>query len=156
MGPVKPQTIHDIIIQPLQRFPDERGTVMHIMKATDPAFKGFGEVYCSSIFPGVVKAWHLHHRITLNYVVIKGMIKFVLYDNRELSPSKGVIQEIFMGDTHYIRVTVPPGIWSGFKGIGTETALVCNLIDHPHDPTESQRCDPYHNDIPYDWSRKDR
>lgn len=154
MGDVK--SIDGVIVTELKRFPDERGTVMHVMKATDPEFKGFGEVYCSSVYPGAVKGWHIHTRITLNYVVLSGMIKFVLYDEREGSPSKGVLQEIYMGGQNYVRVTVPPGIWSGFKGIGTEPALVCNVIDQPHDPTEARRCDPHGGGIPYDWARKDR
>ncbi|NIM10376.1 MAG: dTDP-4-dehydrorhamnose 3,5-epimerase [Candidatus Aminicenantes bacterium] len=154
MGEIKP--IDGVIIKPLKRFPDERGTVMHIMKATDEEFKGFGEVYCSSIYPGVVKGWHYHENVTLNYVVLKGMIKFVLYDEREGSPSKGFIQEIFMGDQNYVRVTVPPGIWNGFKCMGTEPALVCNVIDKPHDEAETRRCDPHDVSIPYDWKRKDK
>ena len=154
MGEIK--TIHDVIIKNLKRFPDERGTVMHIMKSTDEEFKAFGEVYCSTVFPGVVKGWHYHENITLNYVVVAGMIKFVLYDERENSPSKGVVQEIFMGDSNYVRVTVPPRIWSGFKGIGTETAIVCNLIDFPHDQSISKRCNPYLCYIPYNWDRIDK
>ena len=150
------KTIAGVVITPLKRFPDERGMVMHMMKATDAEFKGFGEVYCSSIYPGVVKGWHYHEKVTLNYVVLKGMIKFVLFDEREGSPSKGVIQEIFMGEQNYVRVTVPPGIWNGFKGIGAGEALVCNVIDQPHDDAETRRCDPHDNHIPYDWSRKDK
>lgn len=150
------KSIDGIIIKKLKRFSDERGIVMHIMKSTEEEFKGFGEVYCSSIYPGVVKGWHFHEKITLNYVVLKGMIKFVLFDEREHSPTKGVIQEIFMGDNNYVRVTVPPGIWSGFKCIGTEPAMVCNVIDSPHDETEVRRCDPHNDHLPYDWTRKDR
>ncbi|MGE5340258.1 MAG: dTDP-4-dehydrorhamnose 3,5-epimerase family protein [Candidatus Omnitrophota bacterium] len=148
--------IHDVIIKPLKRFPDERGTVMHIMKSSDEEFKSFGEVYCSTIYPGVVKGWHIHEKITLNYVVLNGMIKFVLYDDRKGSPTRGVVQEIFMGDLNYVRVTVPPHIWSGFKCMGTEMAMVCNIIDLPHDDTEAKRTDPYENHIPYSWDRKDR
>ncbi|MCP5048079.1 MAG: dTDP-4-dehydrorhamnose 3,5-epimerase [bacterium] len=145
--------IHDVKITPLKRFPDERGVVMHIMKATDGEFKGFGEVYASSVYPGVVKGWHFHKKITINYVVLSGTIKFVLFDERDDSTSKGIVQEIFMGDENYVRVTVPPGIWNGFQCIGNETALVCNVIDFPHDPTEAKRCDPHENHIPYDWEK---
>lgn len=148
--------IEGVVITPLKQFPDDRGTVMHIMKATDAGFKGFGEVYCSTVYPGVVKGWHLHRKITLNYVVLSGMITFVLYDERAGSPTNGAVQEIVMGDRNYVRVTVPPGIWSGFKCIGTEPAMVCNVIDLPHDPSEAQRCDPHNNHIPYEWARKDR
>jgi dTDP-4-dehydrorhamnose 3,5-epimerase len=150
------KNIDGVIIKELKRFPDERGTVMHVLKATEPEFKGFGEVYCSSVYPGVVKGWHIHSEITLNYVVLTGMIKFVLYDERKDSPTNGRVQEIYMGEQNYVRVTVPPGIWSGFKGIGAEPALVCNVIDKPHDPSEARRCDPHDNRIPYVWTRKDR
>jgi len=153
MGTVNPiNTIHDVLITPLKRFPDERGTVMHVLKSTDEAFKGFGEVYCSSIYPGVIKGWNVHTRITLNYVVLSGMIKFVLYDEREDSPSKGVIQEICFGESNYVRVTVPPRIWSAFQCIGIQPALVCNVIDHPHDPSEAKRLDIYNNHIPFNWN----
>ncbi len=149
MGQLK--LIHDVVITPLKRFSDERGMVMHIMKSSDAQFKGFGEVYCSTINPGVIKGWHFHEKITLNYVVLKGMIRFVLYDSREDSPSKNTVQEILLGDENYIRVTVPPGIWSAFKCLGTESAMVCNLIDLPHDDSETKRCDPFDKNIPYIW-----
>lgn len=155
MGKIEKRNIYDVVVTPLKRFPDERGTVMHMMKATDPGFKAFGEVYCSTIYPGVVKGWNLHSRVTLNYVVLSGMIKFVLYDDREDSITNGVIQEIYIGDKNYVRVTVPPGIWSGFQGIGMETAIVSNIIDEPHDPAEAKKCDPHNNHIPYNWTGKD-
>lgn len=144
-------TIHDVIITPLLRYFDERGTVMHIMKATDPQFKAFGEVYCSSVFPGMIKGWHLHHRVTLNYVVLSGAIRFVMYDARPQSPTYGTVQEMTMGSNRYVRVTVPPGIWSAFQGISNDPALVCNLLDFPHDDSETERCSIDKNDIPYQW-----
>ena len=101
------------------------------------------------------KAWHLHKRMTLNYAVPHGNIKFVLYDDRAGSPSKGAIQEIFLGPDNYCLVTVPPLIWNGFKGIGVVPAVVANCATIPHDPTEIHRLDPHVNDIPYDWARKD-
>ncbi|MCP4216688.1 MAG: dTDP-4-dehydrorhamnose 3,5-epimerase [bacterium] len=143
--------IEGVTITQLKRFPDERGTVMHVLKSTDQSFTGFGEVYCSSVFPGVVKGWNRHKKVTLNYVVLSGMIKFVLFDDRADSATRGCVSEIFMGTDNYVRVTVPPGIWSGFKGIGTEPALVCNVIDFPHDPSEATRKDLHDNSIPYDW-----
>ena len=59
-----------------------------------------------------------------------------------------------MGDDNYILVTIPPKVWNGFKGIGTEMAIVANCATHPHDPNEIYRCDPFDNDIPYDWGTK--
>lgn len=137
--------------------PDERGKIMHIMKSSDSQFITFGEVYCSSVYPGVVKGWHLHKKMTLNYVVLKGNIKFVLFDARPESNTYRQIQEIIIGENQYVMVTVPPNIWNGFKGIGLEEALVINFTNIPHDPEEIVRLDPHQNDIiDYDWATKDR
>ena len=137
--------------------PDDRGKIMHIMKSSDNQFNTFGEVYCSSVYPGVVKGWHMHKRMTLNYVVLKGNIKFVLYDDRKESKTYQQIQEIVIGENQYVMVTVPPFVWNGFKGIGLEEAFVINFTDIPHDPEEIVRMDPHQNDIiNYNWAIKDR
>jgi dTDP-4-dehydrorhamnose 3,5-epimerase len=148
--------INGVVIAPLKRIPDDRGAVLHILKAAELDGRPFGEVYCSTVYPGVVKGWHLHKRVTLNYVVIRGMIKFVLFDAREESPSRGELQEISMGDRNYVRVTVPPGIWNGFQGLGSDEAFVVNVTDLPHDPTEIIRADPCSGEIPYAWGVKPR
>ena len=136
---------------PRARIPDERGTVLHMLKATDPEFLGFGEIYFSTVYPGVVKGWHRHTEMTLNYACVHGRIKLVLFDDREGSPTRGEIMERFLGPDDYSLVQIPPGVWNGFKGMGSEPAIVANCSTHPHDPARSTRLDPFDNDIPYDW-----
>lgn len=148
--------IEGVQIVPLRRIRDDRGSVMHILKATDDEFTRFGEVYCSTVYPGMVKGWHVHKRMTLNYAVVRGMIKFVLFDARDDSRTRGECQEICLGERNYVRVTVPPGVWNGFQGLGSEEAFVINLTDIPHDPAEIERADPFANDIPYSWNRNQR
>ncbi len=143
--------IHDVMIQPLRRIPDERGTIMHMLKNSDPWFDTFGEIYFSTIYPGVVKGWHIHHRMTLNYCVIVGSIKLVLYDDRSESPTRGEVNEIYIGTENYNLVKIPPLIWNGFKGVGSNTAILANCSSEPHDPTEIDRLDPFDNQIPYSW-----
>ena len=146
--------IDGLLVVPLARIPDERGMVMHMLRADAPHFKGFGEIYFSMIYPGVVKGWHIHSRMTLNYAALTGTIKLVLYDERRESPSRGQTQEIFLGRDNYCLIQVPPGIWNGFKGLGLSPALVANCADTPHDPDEIERLDPFDNHIPYDWGLK--
>jgi dTDP-4-dehydrorhamnose 3,5-epimerase len=150
-----PQTIAGVSIRPLARLPDERGVVLHMLRRDDPWFEQFGEIYFSMVYPGVVKGWHRHRRMTLNYAVVSGMIKLVLYDDRAGSATCGRVQEIFMGEHQYVLVTVPPMVWNGFKGLGSATATVANCATEPHDPGEIERLDPHTSPIPYDWSRKD-
>ena len=148
--------IDGVIITPLRQIHDERGKVMHMLKSTDPHFERFGEIYFSGVYPDVVKAWHLHQSMTLNYAVPVGRIKFVLYDDRPTSTTMGEVQEIILGPDNYVLVTVPPLVWNGFKGLGTDMSLVANCASIPHDPNEISRLDPEDARIPYDWGIKHR
>lgn len=127
---------------------------MHMLKNSDDVYDRFGEIYFSGVNPGAIKAWHIHRIMTLNYAVPLGQIKFVLYDSREGSPTKGMVQELFLGQGNYALVTVPPMVWNGFKGLGSSMSLVANCATHPHDPLEIERCDPFSPDIPYNWDIK--
>ena len=144
--------IHDVTVTPLRRIPDERGAVFHMLREDSPVFERFGEIYFSLAYPGVVKGWHQHSRMTLNYAVPVGMVKLVLYDGREDSPTSGVVQELHVGELNYVLVTIPPFVWNGFKGEGDKPALVANCATVAHDPGEISRLDPFENEIPYDWS----
>jgi len=146
--------IDGVTVKPLRRIADERGCVMHMLRRDDDLFEQFGEIYFSMVYPGVIKAWHLHKKMTLNYAVIKGMVKLVLYDDRPSSPTKGTLMELFTGELDFSLIKIPPGVWNGFKGIGTEPAIVANCATIPHDPDEIVRMDPKGDRIPYDWSLK--
>ena len=103
--------IDGVVVKPLRRIPDERGFVMHMLRADDPEFEKFGEIYFSTAYPGVIKGWHQHKEMTLNYAVVAGMIKLVLYDDREGSSTQGEIQELFIGQENYQLVKIPPKVW---------------------------------------------
>lgn len=124
---------------------------MHMLRSDDPHFERFGEIYFSTVYHGVIKGWHLHERMTINYAVPVGSIKLVLYDDRADSSTKGQVQEVFIGEGNYALVTVPPKVWNGFKGIGSPYSVVANCATIPHDPTEITRLDPLSKKIPYDW-----
>jgi len=143
--------IEGVIIVPLKQIPDERGKIMHMLRCDDPHFEKFGEIYFSWIYPGMIKGWHLHKKITLNYAVPIGMIKLVLYDDRKNSKTKGELMELFIGEDNYCLVKIPSSIWNGFKGIGTKPAMVANCATLPHDPEEIVRKNPFSKDIPYNW-----
>jgi dTDP-4-dehydrorhamnose 3,5-epimerase len=144
--------IHDLRVTPLRRIPDERGAIMHMMRADDPHFEAFGEIYFSLVYPGVVKGWHRHTAMTLNYAVPVGMVKLVCYDGRSDSPTAGTVQELHVGELNYVLVTIPPMVFNGFKGEGVAPALVANCATLPHDPREIERLDPDSEAIPYDWA----
>jgi dTDP-4-dehydrorhamnose 3,5-epimerase len=143
--------IDGVQVVPLRRIPDERGTIFHMLKSTDPHFRQFGEIYFSSAYRGVIKGWHSHREMTLNYACIFGRIKLVLYDEREGSPTCGELTELFLGPDNHSLVIIPPEIWNGYKSLSEPFAIVANCCTHPHDPSRSTRLDPFSDRIPYKW-----
>lgn len=130
---------------------DDRGKILHMLRTDDQEFKKFGEIYFSYVFPNKFKAWHIHKKMTLNYVAAFGKIKLVLYDDRQNSKTKGKIQEIFLSNDEHFLVTIPPMIWNGFTSADNEIAVLANCSDIPHDPLEIIRLDYNDSKIPYKW-----
>ncbi len=141
----------------LKVIPDERGFLMEILRCDDELFKKFGQVYLTVVYPGVVKGWHYHKIQWDNFTILKGMAKIVLYDNRPNSPTKGEINEFFVGEKNPILITVPPLVLHGFKGIGVEPAYMINIPTEPYnyESPDEYRIDPHKGGIPYDWSLKE-
>lgn len=148
--------IDGVELIPLKKICDERGKIMHMLRADAPHFTKFGEIYFATAYPGVVKGWHLHKNMTQNYAAVVGMIKLVLYDDRPGSKTKGELMELFIGEDNYYLVKIPPMVWNGWKAIGTKEAILANCPDMPHTPDEMMRKDPFSKDIPYDWNVKQR
>ena len=137
--------------------PDERGRLMELLRSDDDLFLKFGQVYMTTAYPGVVKGWHYHQKQTDNFVVIQGMMKVVLYDDRPESPTRGQVNEFFMGDYNSMLLSIPNLVIHGFKCISQHEAILINCpteVYNYNNPDE-YRIDPHNNDIPYKWDRKD-
>ena len=149
--PTAASAIDGVRVVALRRIPDERGTIYHMLRRTDEHFVEFGEIYFTTVYRGIVKGWHRHTEMTLNYACILGQAKIVIYDERDGSPTRGEVMEGFLGPDDYSLVVIPPEIWTGFKGL-TDEAIVANCATHPHDPSNTERIDPFGGAIPYDWA----
>jgi len=148
--------IDGVVIKDINVIPDERGRLMEILRRDDGHFEKFGQVYMTTNYPGVVKAWHYHKVQCDNVVCVKGMIKLVLYDAREGSPTKGRLNEYFIGDHNHKLIRIPAGVWHGWKCVSESESLVVNvpteMYDHKN-PDEFRL--PFDTDeIPYDWEIK--
>lgn len=146
--------IQGVQILPKRKIIDDRGAIFHMLRKDDPEFQRFGEIYFSKIHPGVIKAWHHHSRMTLNYLVVTGSIQLGLWDGRKDSPTYGQQQTVYMDEQNSQLVVVPPGVWNGFKGLGPTSSIVANCASDPHDPEEITR-KPFNDpSFGYDWSLK--
>ena len=146
------EIIKDVVLTELKQFPDERGTLLHMLRNDDPTFTTFGECYFSEVLPGAVKAWKLHLEQTQHFCVPVGRIKLVIYDNRKDSVSNSNVQLINLGrPDSYFRVMIPPGLWYGFTCISKIPALLVNCADIPHNLQESEVRMIDDVSIPYKW-----
>jgi len=152
--------IDGVKLVPLRQIPDDRGKIMHMLRCDSPHFQRFGEIYFSTVYPGVVKGWHRHKVMTLNYAVVVGTIKLVLHDDRPESGTRGELQEIYLGPDSYQLAIVPPLVWNGFMGVGTDMAIVANCATHAHEKDEIERLDPLlspeRGGIAYSWGVRHR
>lgn len=150
--------IKGVRVKRLRVIPDERGRLFEMLRRDDAIFLKFGQVYCTTVNLGVVKGWHYHKKQVDHFVCVSGMIQLVAYDGREGSSTKGVVNEFFIGVHNPLLVQIPPGVYHGFKGLSEPEAVVINIPSEPYhrQRPDEYRVDPHHNDIPYDWSRRDR
>ncbi|HZZ83576.1 MAG TPA: dTDP-4-dehydrorhamnose 3,5-epimerase family protein [Anaeromyxobacteraceae bacterium] len=149
--------IDGVRVKQLKVIPDERGRLMEMLRKDDEIFLEFGQTYLTTMYPGVTKAWHYHKLQHDNFVCVKGMIKLVLFDERDGSSTKGTVNEFFLGDHNEQLVVIPPNVWHGFKNIGETESLIVNIVTKPYNYKEPDeyRLPAHENHIPYDWARKD-
>ncbi len=149
--------IEGVTTKNLRLIPDDRGRLMEILRADDEVFGTFGQVYITTAYPDVVKAWHCHKLQDDNMTVLAGMAKIVLYDDREKSPTRGFINEFFIGDHNHILIHIPRFVWHGFKCISNTETMIVNVVTecYNYEQPDEYRKPPHGSDIPYDWSRKD-
>ena len=141
----------------LRAIPDERGWLMEILRRDETdLLPKFGQVYVSATYPGVVKAWHYHKHQVDNFVCIAGMVKLVLVDTRDDSPTRNMVNEFFIGTLNPTLVQVPNLVYHGWKCISRESSLIVNVPSEPYDHAspDEYRLEP-HGTLPYDWTRKD-
>ena len=149
--------IEGVKIKKLKVIPDERGRLMEMLRCDDDFFTKFGQVYMTAAYPGVVKGWHYHKIQADNMIIIKGMMKVVLYDDRKNSKTYKEINEFFVGEHNPALIHIPTGVMHGFKCISEAEAICINIPteSYNYEKPDEYRIDPHSKEIPYDWTRKD-
>ena len=149
--------IQGVKVKKLKVILDERGRLMEMLRNDDELFIKFGQVYLTTAYPGVIKAWHYHKIQTDHFVVVHGMMKIVLYDGRKDSTTFGQIDEYFAGVHNPVLIQIPPMVMHGFKCISEHEAIVINCPTelYNYESPDEYRIDPRSSEIPYNWDRKD-
>jgi dTDP-4-dehydrorhamnose 3,5-epimerase len=149
--------IEGVKTKQLKSIPDQRGRLMEILRCDDEVFLKFGQMYITTVYPGVVKAWHYHKVQYDNFAVPQGMVQIALYDSRPGSPTKGEVNVFNVGVHNPLLVHIPPLVYHGFKNIGLDEAIIINCPTEPYSYTDPDeyRIDAHSPEIPHDWARHD-
>jgi dTDP-4-dehydrorhamnose 3,5-epimerase len=147
--------IDGVKVKQLKIIPDDRGKLMEMLRCDDAVFDAFGQVYFTTAFPGVIKAWHFHKHQSDNFICVAGRIKLALYDGREGSPTKGEINEFYMSLDEPKLVYIPKMVHHGFKTVSTVESMVINVITKVYDykNPDELRTDAFDPEIGYDWNK---
>ncbi|MBQ4133566.1 MAG: dTDP-4-dehydrorhamnose 3,5-epimerase [Desulfovibrionaceae bacterium] len=149
--------IDGVALTPLRIIPTQGGPVLHMLKAESPNFAGFGEIYFSEVTPGSVKGWKRHLQMRQNFAVPRGCVRFIIYDDRPGSPTRGMVQECLLGrPDHYRLLSMPPLLWYSFACVGEEPGLIANLTDLMHNSEESEMVpidSAEASAFPYSWAK---
>ena len=147
--------IDGVYVKKLKIIPDDRGRLMEILRADEEIFKGFGQVYMTTAYPGVAKAWHGHRFQTDSFTCIRGKMRLGLYDAREGSKTYKEVNDFVISLDDPMLVQIPALVYHGFKCVSAEEAVVINNVTKPYNYKEPDeiRIDAYDNDIPYDWKK---
>ena len=148
--------IDGVKVKKLKIIPDDRGRLMEILRADDEIFEKFGQVYMTTAFPGVIKAWHFHKKQTDNFTCISGKMRLGLYDSRKDSPTYGNVEEYIISLDDPMLVQIPPEVYHGFKCISESEAVVINTVTVAYDPNipDEYRVDAFDENIPFDWKKE--
>jgi len=147
--------IKDVQVKKLKLIPDERGRLMEILRSDEEIFEKFGQVYMTTAYPGVIKAWHYHKKQCDYFTCISGTMCLALYDMREGSPTYKNVDEFIIDLDNTILVKIPKLVYHGFKCVGDKEAIVINVptLPYSHSEPDEYRIDAFENDIPYDWRK---
>jgi dTDP-4-dehydrorhamnose 3,5-epimerase len=130
-----------IIIKPLKRFNDERGSFTELMRKDWKDILNEDSLIQANFsvsYPGIIRAWHRHLRgQTDHFIVLKGALKICAYDQE----TKEINEIVSTGQNPQV-VRIPGHYWHGFKVVSNETAWLLYFTTKLYDydkPDEKRR-----------------
>lgn len=145
--------IDGVILHTLTRHGDDRGYFEELIRKDDSFFtEGFGQLSHSKMYPGVVKAWHIHKTQIDWWYVASGRLRVALHDMRPDSATRGITQELQLGeDLPPAILRIPAGVAHGCRGLGETPSHLFYVTSITYNPEEEGRIAYDDPEIGYDW-----
>lgn len=118
-------TIKGVSFVPLVARVDDRGYLIEILRAADPHFVQFGQVYLVGDFArGTIRAFHKHATLWDWFFISRGSAKVVLVDDRRDSPTFGQMNVFVTSARNPSLIAIPPGVYHGWMSLEDDTQLI--------------------------------
>lgn len=128
------------IFVPTVWFVDDRGS--SLMNQMQGVMSVDGQMNYSVQNPGVVKAWHRHHKQTDFWMCLVGHLKVGVH--RE---SDGATWAIVIGEKKPGTLVIPPPLWHGATACGGAPAGLLYYVTHKYDPKQPDEDRRAHDSI---------
>lgn len=129
------QELNEPLFVPAQFFTDDRG--WSLMNQMQGVLSPQGQVNFSVQYPGVIKAWHRHHKQTDFWMCLLGHLKVGVHDQ-----DAGRSWSLVIGEKRPGTVVIPPPLWHGAATVGQTPAGLLYYVTHAYDPAapDEDRC----------------
>lgn len=123
-------------LTPYEILEGPRGSVFKLFSKRELSIAAGGELYLTEVIAGMPKWWRRHSRITCRIVVVSGAVEFMVLSHGEI-----LSHTLSLQSGNFLEI--PPGTWFCFTVSGSENrAMVMNLVNEPHDPSEFEQLPP--------------
>jgi dTDP-4-dehydrorhamnose 3,5-epimerase len=115
------------------------------------------QVHTTTTLPGRVRGWGIHLQGTDRLFVAYGLVSIVVYDGRRTSNTFGRLNEFRLSERNPGLLVVAPGLYHGWKNIGTDEAIIINMPTRLYRHEAPDALDlPYESDearavVPFRW-----
>ena len=109
--------IEGVIVDACRRIDNDRGYLQEIWRDDRDGASPVRQIYTTCTREGVVKAWYKHAMQVDSFFVLEGEMRLVLVDDRPDAASRGAVGEFLLSAREPRLLTLPPGIWHGFRSL---------------------------------------
>lgn len=123
---------------------DDRGYLIEILRASDPHFTKFGQIYLVGDFSsGTIRAFHKHNILWDWFFISHGAAKFVLVDDRKGSKTYKQIDSYVISSRNPGLLVIPPGVYHGWMALEDDTQMISTASEvYNRDKPDEERISP--------------
>lgn len=156
-GQILGSRIHDVGCIERPAIVTRNGLTNEVYRQDWPAAAAqVGQILFVSLRPAAVSAWHLHRAQTDHIFCTLGALKLVIYDPREDSITRGLVDVRLLHPARPQLIVIPPNLWHGLQNLDpARDAAFINAFDrvYDHADPDEYRLPADSSEIPFSFAQ---